>query len=103
MASRPRTDLQIILEGFAPNVYFQPPNDVLMEYPAIVYKRDGVNAEHANNNPYILGVRYLITAIGKDPDELLTIVLQIASMESAVHQRNYVVRNLYHEIFLVYF
>ncbi len=35
------------------NVYFQPPPTVKMQYPCIVYKRDYLNTEFADNNDLI--------------------------------------------------
>jgi hypothetical protein len=45
----PRLELQSLLEGVTDHVYFQPPANVQMEYPCIIYSRDGTSADHANN------------------------------------------------------
>ena len=38
------------------NVYFQPPESVKMNYPAIVYSRSDIENDHANNQVYIQSV-----------------------------------------------
>ena len=49
------------------NVYFQPPEGLKIEYPAIVYKIDALVSDFANNSPYILYDRYQITYIDRSP------------------------------------
>ena len=63
MASR--LDLQTILESLlgSQNVYFQPPSDLQMTYPCIVYKRDNASTEFAGNKPYRYEKRYQVTFI----------------------------------------
>ena len=36
------------------NVYFQPPTNIKLEYPCIVYKRDFADTEFADDNPYMI-------------------------------------------------
>lgn len=50
------------------NVYFQPPENITMSYPAIVYNLEQVKTEFANNNPYSLYNRYQVTYIDRNPD-----------------------------------
>lgn len=52
MASRP--DLQLLLEELleSRNVYFQPPESVKMNYPAIVYALEDIENAHADNGVY---------------------------------------------------
>lgn len=50
------------------NVYFQPPAEVKLRYPAIVYRVDGKPAKRADNKNYLVSTRYHITIINLDPD-----------------------------------
>ncbi len=63
-----RLELQQLLETFAPNVYFQPPTNVQLKYPCIIYKRDFANSEFADDIVYNHTLRYAITIIDQNPD-----------------------------------
>lgn len=53
------------------NVYFQPPENVHLTYPCIVYARAQVDSKFADNNPYSRTKRYTVTIIDRDPDSPL--------------------------------
>lgn len=96
-----RHDLQTILESICPNVYFQPPANVQMTYPAIVYQRGHADTKHADNRPHIVTKQYSTTLISRNPDE--TIFEALAALPMCVHERFYVVDNLNHDVFNIYF
>ena len=50
------------------NVYFNPPEDVKMKYPAIRYSLSGVDLVKANNKIYRNTNQYSLTVIDEDPD-----------------------------------
>lgn len=66
-----RMALQQLLKTITPNVYFQPPSGVKMEYPCIRYKFDYEDIKHSNGAPYKLERRYLLTVIDRNPDSEL--------------------------------
>jgi len=96
-----RDQLQLILEGIVPNVYFQPPDDVRMEYPAIVYERARANTTFANNKPYTVTKQYQLTLITPEPDD--PAFNAIAALSSCVHERNFAANGLNHDVFNLYF
>lgn len=96
-----RSDLQDILETITPNVYFQPPANVQMAYPAIVYHRDTGSTSFANNKPYSYEQRYEMTLISRDPDEVLHAAIR--ALPKTSHARFYVADNLNHDVFSIYF
>src|SRR4051812_34274733 len=65
-----RLELQTLLESILalPNVYFQPPSNIQMQYPCIVYKRDDSQTDFADNRPYSRTKRYQVTVIDRNPD-----------------------------------
>lgn len=63
-----RLQLQTELETFIPTVYFQPPSNITMQYPCIVYGRAGVASEHANDRMYSRTQEYQVTLIERNPD-----------------------------------
>ena len=101
MGQRPSLqDLLVSLLG-SPNVYFQPPPTIQMEYPCIVYKRDFIQIEYADDNPYMSKKRYLVTVIDRNPDS--EIPDKIASLQYAVYDRFYTADNLNHDVFKLFF
>lgn len=97
----PRAQLQSRLETICENVYFQPPPNVQMEYPAIVYERQRAHSDHADNEPYRVLKQYQLTIISRSPDESL--FDSVAALSSCRHERFYVADNLNHDVFSIYF
>jgi hypothetical protein len=96
-----RLELHQILETFVPNVYFQPPINVRLEYPCIIYKRDFANTKFADGKPYDHIVRYAITVIDQNPDS--EIPKKVAMLPMSLFNRFYTVDNLNHDVYNVYF
>jgi hypothetical protein len=98
-----RLEFQTLLEslGDGVTVYFQPPPDIQMVYPAIVYNRDYLATQWADNVPYAGTLRYQVTVIDTDPDSPLHAKLMAMPMMRYV--RHYTSANLNHDIYDVYF
>jgi hypothetical protein len=96
-----RLELQELLETFTDNVYFQPPTNVVMEYPCIVYRRDFADTKFADDKPYTSELRYAITIIDRDPDS--EIPAKVAAMPKSLFNRFFTVDNLNHDVYNVYF
>lgn len=63
-----RLKLHEHLKSLCDNVYFQEPENVKMQYPAIVYNPNGEQRKFANNGTYGLVDGYDVTIIDRDPD-----------------------------------
>lgn len=102
MTVRPRTELQYVLEELmaSENVYFQPPTNLRLNYPCIVYDRNTFSTIHANNSPYLRRTRYTLKLIDKNPDSQF--VEKIADLPYCSHTRHFIVDNLYHDVFDLY-
>lgn len=98
-----RADLQTLLETIlgSNNVYFQPPSTIKMSYPCIVYRRDNIDTEFADNKPYRHVTRYLVTVIGSDPDS--EIPKKIAELPMCIFDRFYTANNLNHDVYRLFF
>ena len=96
-----RLDLHQILETFTPNVYFQPPNNIELKYPCIIYKRDFADTKFADDIPYNHRLRYQIMVIDPDPDS--DIPGKVASMPMCLFNRFYTADNLNHDVYNVFF
>lgn len=82
-------------------VYFQPPESVRMNYPAIVYGLDDIENTYADGEAYLSTRRYAVTVIDEDPDNL--IVDKIALLPMCRFSRHYEKDNLNHDVFELYF
>lgn len=83
------------------NVYFQPPSNVEMRYPAIVYSRNRIENTSADNAVYIQNTSYRITVIDYDPDS--EIVEAVSKIPGIVYDRSYVSDNLNHDSFILFY
>lgn len=83
------------------NVYFQPPASVCMQYPAIVYSRNRIDNDFADNTVYKQKYSYEVTVIDKNPDS--EIPKRASLLPMCRFDRHYVVDNLNHDIFTIYY
>lgn len=97
----PRLQLHELLLTFTDNVYFQPPTNIKVKYPCIIYKRDYAETEFADNGPYNHTLRYMITVIDQNPDS--DIPSRVASMPMTLFTRFFTVDNLNHDVYRVFF
>lgn len=49
-------------------VYFQPPENLKLGYPAIVFHLTKIKVDHADDVPYKGAREYMITLISRDPE-----------------------------------
>lgn len=98
-----RSDLHTVLcEALGgTSVYYQPPESVKMEYPAIVYSRDNIVNEFADDSVYNTRHVYQVIVIDYDPDS--EIVERVAKIPTARYSRHYTANNLNHDVFIIYF
>lgn len=98
-----REELQSLLETLlgSRNVYFQPPENLSMVYPCIVYHRDDANTRFANNLPYKYDKRYQVMVIDRDPNS--AIPDKVARLPMCTFNRFYTASNLNHDVFNLYF
>ena len=98
-----RKRLQAILEELieSKHVYFQPPESVKMDYPAIVYSRNNIGNTYADNSVYKQDYSYTLTVIDKNPDS--EIVKKVSQLPMCRFNRHYTSDNLNHDVFTLYF
>lgn len=98
-----RLQLQVILTTLqgSDKVYFQPPSNVQMVYPCIVYERDAARDSFADNGPYLHTKRYRVTIIDRDPDSGTPD--KVALLPMCVFAQHFVVDNLHHDVYSLYF
>lgn len=101
MASR--LDLQNKLEGLLGNrnVYYQPPESLKMEYPAIRYSKSIISSRHADDVKYTNFTRYEIIVIDRKPDN--DVIQKILELPHSSFDRHYVSNNLNHDVINLYY
>ena len=99
-----RIDLQSKLEDIlgSRNVYFQPPENLKIKYPAIIYSLNNINLRFADNMPDMKGKNYTVILIHTDPDNEV-VDNMLAAFSYISFERNYISENLYHYVFELYF
>ena len=100
---RTRLTLQSKLEELleSDHVYYQPPENLKMEYPCIRYSKSGIEDIYANNIKYISRDIYDIVVISKKPDH--PVIKKILELPYSEFDRHYVFDNLNHDIIRLYY
>lgn len=101
MASR--LELQAKLEELLGlnHVYYQPPESLRLEYPAIVYSKSKIETRKANNSTYSKFTRYDITVIDKRPDN--PVIDKLMELPYCSYDRPYKADNLNHDVLSIYY
>lgn len=97
----PRLQLHSLLTEITEHVYFQPPTNIKLLYPCIIYQREAANSAFADNETYRYTKRYMVTVIDRDPDSALPD--QLTALPLCTHSRFYTADDLNHDVFNVFF
>lgn len=109
---RTRLELQAFLENFMgnakaqlgddyQNVYFDPPESRMMNYPCIVYSLSDIRTRHANNKSYGKYNQYQMIYITEDPDDAK--IQEIEDFQLCSFDRHYTSDNLHHFAYTIFF
>lgn len=92
-----------LLEGVLgnSNVYFQPPTNIKLKYPCMVYKFVTPKVDRAGNMPYIVTGHWEVHHMYKDPDNSLVEKMLFASPFVA-HDNNIVSEGVYNDYYTIY-
>lgn len=98
-----RIDLQTELENIlgSRHVYYQPPENLKIEYPAIIYSVNDYMNINADNIKYNNQIQYQITVIDKKPDN--DAIKRILEMPLSSFDRHYSYNNLNHDVITLYY
>lgn len=102
-AKRSRFELQEILEKImnSDNVYFQPPENIKLRYPCIIYNKSDEDQRYADDLKYLRFNVYEIVLIDYDPDSPFQ--EDLSDLQYCTFDRFYVSDNLNHFSYRLYF
>lgn len=83
------------------HVYYQPPETIKMEYPAIRYSKTNIKSTFANSTVYSNKKSYEIIVIDKKPDN--AVINKLFEIPYIKFDRHYVADNLNHDVFTLYY
>lgn len=97
-----RSSLQSLLESVlgTGNVYFQPGEKRVLDYPCIVYERDNASVKHADDKPYNIRQRYQVTYIDYDPDS--DVIDKLLALPLSTFSRHFATSGQNHDVFVIY-
>ena len=98
-----RLELQNKLEELlgSRNVYYQAPPSTGMNYPAILYSKEGLKTEYANGVKYSTKTKYQAIVIDKRPDN--PVINKILELPYSSYDRSYNSDNLYHDTLTLFY
>ena len=100
---RTRLILQTKLEDLlgSKHVYYQPPENLKMEYPAIRYSKSDEEDIYANNIKYLSMSVYDLVVIDKKPDN--PVIKKLLELPYSEFDRHYVADGLNHDIIRIFY
>ena len=100
---RNRLTLQTKLEDLlgSNHVYYQPPENLKMEYPAIRYSKSDEEDIYANNIKYLSMSVYDLVVIDKKPDN--PVIKKLLELPYSEFDRHYVADGLNHDIIRIFY
>lgn len=97
-----RLELHDELLTFLPNVYFQPPANIKMTYPCIVYNKTTKSRRFASNHIYFSRQEYDVTVMDKNPDSTVADNIE-EHFQYCIVANHYTVDNLNHAKLNLYY
>lgn len=97
-----RAQFQTLLESLlgSDQVYFQPPSNVQMAWPAITYSRAVTDSRFAGNKPYRINERFTVTLIDRKPNKAL--FDKLIALPMCSHSTSFAADNLNHDVFDIF-
>lgn len=84
------------------NLYYDPPGNEGLTYPALVYHKASGDTSFADNIMYKYDRQYELTFIYRDPDDETPFNV-MSQLEYCRANRHFVTNNLHHDTMVLYF
>lgn len=98
-------DLLEVLQGVLGKdgkVYYQPPENLKLTYPCIVFSRSNALIRHGDNRPYQVIKRYMVNLITKNADNDVYID-RLLELPMCRYDRQMIVNGLIHDYFEIFY
>lgn len=92
--------LHSIADPLGIEVYFQPPENVKMKFPCIVYELRDIQKRSADNGPYSMFDQYDVTFIRHEPDS--PVIHELMGLPHSSFSRRFATSGLNHDVFVIY-
>jgi hypothetical protein len=98
-----RMDLQVLLETLlgSTNVYYQPPETLKINYPAIIYSKSRIDTKKADDSTYLKNTRYNIIVVDKKPDN--PVIDKLLGLQYCSYDCHYTSDKLNHDSLTLYY
>jgi len=98
-----RLELQSKLEEMlgSRHVYYQPPENLKIEYPAIIYSVNDYININADNIKYHNRIQYQLIVVDKKPDN--EVIKKLLDLPLTSFDRHYSYNNLNHDVITLYY
>ena len=93
-------ELRALLE--TQNTYYEPPANVRISYPCVVYSRSSIEHRKADDRRYQSRIRYMVTVISTNPDNEWPQLL-LEHFPYARYDRHYNADGLSHDVVTIYY
>ena len=100
MAYNKRLEVQNFFSSICPHVYFQPPENIGIQLPAIIYKLSDIDRRLADNRVYNQNRVYEVVVL--DIDSESEIVDTLSNNIKCKFIRQYTANDTYHSVFEYY-
>ena len=101
MGTREELDVILCETLGSQNVYFQPPENLKVKYPCIIYSLNGFYEKYANNKTYHRKREYNLLYITYDPDDQM--IETLADLPLCDLGKPYTADNLHHYPYTIYY
>lgn len=82
-------------------VYYQPPENLKLQFPCIIYSLGNKDVKYANDAKYRKMRKYTVTVVDKNPDS--EIPLMVEELPFCTFDRMYASDNLYHTVYTLFY
>lgn len=85
----------------SPNVYHQPPENLALRFPAIIYSRTDYDVAHADDIPYHVTRQWQVSVVSQEPSN--AIVDALMKWPMTTFKASYVVDRMRHDVVNIYY
>ena len=82
-------------------VYHQPPENLALRFPAIIYERVDYDVQYADDRPYVSTREWQVSVVSQEPSN--PVVDRLMELPMANFKTRYIVDRLQHDVVTIYY